>query len=152
MDKLPQDPAILVSAVNMLLRDDEFDDLDTLCSHYDTDTVTLQRKLLLEGYTYSRQQRQIRPLWYDSAPGTDKDTLEVTHSLFHQKNNILKTSKIEQQKDDIYCAISAYAQNMPRALYQILACGKEDFLQSHDTFADDLKYATEALEKITQAK
>lgn len=31
MDRLPQDPAILVSSVNMLLRDEEFDSLESLC-------------------------------------------------------------------------------------------------------------------------
>ena len=29
MDYLPKDPAILVSSVNMLLRDEEFDSLET---------------------------------------------------------------------------------------------------------------------------
>ena len=31
MDYLPKDPAILVSSVNMLLRDEEFDNLESLC-------------------------------------------------------------------------------------------------------------------------
>ena len=31
MDFLPKDPAILVSSVNMLLRDEEFDTLESLC-------------------------------------------------------------------------------------------------------------------------
>ena len=31
MDYLPKDPAILVSSVNMLLRDEEFDTLEALC-------------------------------------------------------------------------------------------------------------------------
>ena len=31
MDLLPKDPAILVSSVNMLLRDEEFDTLESLC-------------------------------------------------------------------------------------------------------------------------
>ena len=31
MDYLPNDPAILVSSVNMLLRDEEFDSLESLC-------------------------------------------------------------------------------------------------------------------------
>ena len=31
MDYLPKDPAILVSSVNMLLRDEEFDTLESLC-------------------------------------------------------------------------------------------------------------------------
>ncbi len=34
MEKLPTDPAILVSAVNMLLRDEEFDTLSSLCNNF----------------------------------------------------------------------------------------------------------------------
>ena len=37
MDKLPKDPAILVSAVNMLLRDREFDTLSELCYNFSED-------------------------------------------------------------------------------------------------------------------
>ena len=35
MDYLPKDPAILVSNINMLLRDEEFDTLETFRSIYD---------------------------------------------------------------------------------------------------------------------
>ena len=35
MDYLPKDPAILVSSVNMLLRDEEFDTLESLSSYAD---------------------------------------------------------------------------------------------------------------------
>lgn len=31
MDYLPTDPAILVSTINMLLRDEEFDSLEQIC-------------------------------------------------------------------------------------------------------------------------
>ena len=34
MDYLPKDPAILVSSVNMLLRDEEFDTLESLCYNF----------------------------------------------------------------------------------------------------------------------
>ena len=44
MDFLPKDPAILVSSVNMLLRDEEFDTLESL---------------------YSDKQKQFRPIGYD---------------------------------------------------------------------------------------
>ena len=33
MDYLPKDPAILVSSINMLLRDEEFDSLESAESH-----------------------------------------------------------------------------------------------------------------------
>ena len=37
MDYLPKDPAILVSSVNMLLRDEEFDTLESLCYAFSRD-------------------------------------------------------------------------------------------------------------------
>ena len=37
MDYLPKDPAILVSSVNMLLRDEEFDTLEALCYAFSRD-------------------------------------------------------------------------------------------------------------------
>ena len=48
MDFLPKDPAILVSSVNMLLRDEEFDTLESLCYAFK-----------------SEQQKQFRPIGYD---------------------------------------------------------------------------------------
>ncbi len=42
MDYLPKDPAILVSSVNMLLRDEEFDTLVSLC------------------YAFSREPKEIK--------------------------------------------------------------------------------------------
>ena len=47
MDYLPKDPAILVSSVNMLLRDEEFDTLESLC------------------YAFSREPKEIK----DSSTG-----------------------------------------------------------------------------------
>ena len=34
MEYLPKDPAILVSSINMLLRDEEFDSLESLCYNF----------------------------------------------------------------------------------------------------------------------
>lgn len=62
MDHLPQDPAMLVSAVNMLLRDDEFDTLESLCYYLDREPAELQATLLAEGFEYNEQQRQFRPI------------------------------------------------------------------------------------------
>ncbi len=62
MDHLPQDPAMLVSAVNMLLRDDEFDTLESLCYYFDREPAELQAALLAEGFEYNEQQRQFRPI------------------------------------------------------------------------------------------
>ena len=36
MEYLPKDPAILVSSINMLLRDEEFDSLESLCYSFNT--------------------------------------------------------------------------------------------------------------------
>ena len=44
MDYLPKDPAILVSSVNMLLRDEEFDTLESLCYNFGTEP-TVHRAL-----------------------------------------------------------------------------------------------------------
>lgn len=49
MDYLPTDPAILVSTINMLLRDEE----------------QLKAYLLSHGYVYSVEQRKMRPEGYD---------------------------------------------------------------------------------------
>ncbi len=62
MDYLPQDPAMLVSAINMLLRDDEFDTLEDLCGYYDRDVEEMKSYLLSEGYVYHEAQRQMRPV------------------------------------------------------------------------------------------
>ena len=45
MDRLPQDPAILVSSVNMLLRDEEFDSLESLCYNFNEDVDKLKSRL-----------------------------------------------------------------------------------------------------------
>ncbi len=149
METLPKDPAMLVSAVNMLLRDDEFDTLESLCCYFDTDATELRRRMLREGYVYSESQRQLRPTGFDSGAG-DRGSVEVAYSFFHQKWNIYKSSTLEWQKDDIEQAISSYATDMPRPLYDMLSCGQDGFLQNHATFADDLSFATGALEKMLQ--
>ncbi len=65
MDHLPHDPAILVSSINMLLRDDEFDTLQALSYAFGTEPQTIKDYLLPHGYIYSEQQRQFRPIGYD---------------------------------------------------------------------------------------
>ncbi len=66
MDHLPHDPAILVSAVNMLLRDEEYDSLGQLCYAFGEDEAKLRRRMLEAGYVYSTTQRQFRPIGYDN--------------------------------------------------------------------------------------
>ena len=45
MDYLPKDPAILVSSVNMLLRDEEFDTLEALCFAFSRDPKQIKEYL-----------------------------------------------------------------------------------------------------------
>lgn len=66
MEYLPQDPAILVSSINMLLRDDEFDTLESLCINFDRDSEELKSYLADAGYVYSEEQKQFRPAGYDN--------------------------------------------------------------------------------------
>ncbi|MCQ2229499.1 MAG: DUF4250 domain-containing protein [Bacteroidales bacterium] len=69
MDFLPQDPAILVSSINMLLRDEEFDTLEALCYYFNREPEEIKAYLEQNGYTYSEEQRQMRPIGYDSNNG-----------------------------------------------------------------------------------
>ena len=65
MDYLPKDPAILVSSANMLLRDEEFDSLESLCNNFNEDVDKLKPSLLKAGYVYSEEQHQFRPIGFD---------------------------------------------------------------------------------------
>lgn len=65
MDFLPTDPAILVSTINMLLRDEEFDSLEALCYAFNRDPKKLKNYLLQHGYVYSIEQKQMRPKGYN---------------------------------------------------------------------------------------
>lgn len=56
---------MLVSAINMLLRDHEFDSLEDLCANFDKEVEELKAYLLQHGYTYSEAQKQMRPVGYD---------------------------------------------------------------------------------------
>ncbi|MBQ2195992.1 MAG: DUF4250 domain-containing protein [Prevotella sp.] len=50
MDYLPKDPAILVSSVNMLLRDEEFDNLESLCYAFSREPKETKDYLLGKGF------------------------------------------------------------------------------------------------------
>ena len=65
MDRLPQDPAILVSSVNMLLRDEEFDSLESLYYNFGEDVDKLKSRLHDAGFVYSEEQHQFRPIGFD---------------------------------------------------------------------------------------
>ena len=66
MDYLPKDPAILVSSVNMLLRDEEFDTLASLCYNFGAEPKDIKDYLFGHGFVYSEKQKQFRPIGYDA--------------------------------------------------------------------------------------
>ena len=78
MDYLPQNPAILVSSINMLLRDEEFDSLEALCYDEEFDSLEalcyafnqepeqIKSYLFANGFVWSEDQQQFRPMGYDT--------------------------------------------------------------------------------------
>ena len=66
MDYLPQNPAILVSSINMLLRDEEFDSLEALCYAFDHEPEQMKSYLFDNGFVWSEDQQQFRPIGYDT--------------------------------------------------------------------------------------
>lgn len=59
MEHLPlQDTAMLVSAINFLLRDEEFDDLQQICYHFNVNQEELESRLTAEGYRYSEEHKR----------------------------------------------------------------------------------------------
>ncbi len=67
MDHLPKDPAILVSSVNMLLRDNEYDSFEELCRCFSRNPEEVKAFLKENGYVYCEGQKQIRPIGFDEA-------------------------------------------------------------------------------------
>ena len=60
MDHLPHEAAILVSAINMQLRDEEFSSLAELCYAFGTDPATVEHYLDEHGYIYNKVQKQFK--------------------------------------------------------------------------------------------
>ena len=65
MDYLQHDTGMLVSSVNMLLRDGEYDSLEEICNVFGRDMEEILKQLNDAGYVYSYDQRQIRPIGFD---------------------------------------------------------------------------------------
>ena len=60
MDHLPlSDIPMLVSSINFLLRDEEFDNLDQICNCYGVERSDLDRLLASQGYAYNEKQNRI---------------------------------------------------------------------------------------------
>ncbi len=49
---------MLVSAINFLLRDEVFDNLDDICSHYGLDRKELEQKMKSAGFEYSEELKK----------------------------------------------------------------------------------------------
>lgn len=61
MDHLPlNDIPMLVSSINFLLRDNEFDNLDQICDYYGITREELEKILSSAGFVYSEQLNKIR--------------------------------------------------------------------------------------------
>lgn len=59
MDKLPEDPAILLSFINTMLRD-KYKNLNELCDDCNINESKISEKLGLLGYIYSPEQNQFK--------------------------------------------------------------------------------------------
>ena len=81
MDYLPKDPAILVSSVNMLLRDEEFDTLESLCYNFGTEPKDIKNYLHVHGFVYSDKQKQFRPIGYDNKETNELREQSCLHEL-----------------------------------------------------------------------
>ena len=60
MDNLPQDPYILASSINMLLRDNIYDSLESLCHYFSKDVNEIKKYLKQYGFEYIEEQKQFR--------------------------------------------------------------------------------------------
>lgn len=59
MEHLPEhDMPMLASAINFLLRDEEFDNLDQICDYYHKARKELEAKLAAAGFTFSEEQNR----------------------------------------------------------------------------------------------
>ena len=67
MNELPKNPYMMASAVNMLLRDEEFDTLESLCYAFGRDPEEIKDYLRECGFVWSEQQKQFRPIGYDAS-------------------------------------------------------------------------------------
>ena len=145
MDYLPKDPAILVSSVNMLLRDEEFDTLESLCYNFGTEPKDIKNYLYGHGFVYSDKQKQFRPIGYE-------DSIETAYSFLHQKQRIYVHSTLDWQKDDIEIAIASFADEMNQELLDVISGGRADFLRDHKRFKENITKAVLSLESVLEGR
>ena len=77
-----------------------------------------------------------------------KDSIETAYSFLHQKQRIYVHSTLDWLKDDIELAISDYANDMSKELYDAISGDRADFLRDHKHFQKDITKAVEVLEKM----
>lgn len=82
----------------------------------------------------------------DTPAAVSPDSVDTAYCFLHQKERVYAHSTMEWQRDDIECAISAYADSMSPALYAALSAGNAGFLHDHARFHDDLRQALHTLE------
>lgn len=58
MNHLPEDPYMLVSAINFLLRDGICPDLDKVCYDYGLERGELEARLRRHGFEYNEAQKK----------------------------------------------------------------------------------------------
>lgn len=58
--RLPEDPFILVSFINMKLRDRDFDSLSDLCASFDVEEEDIKRILANAGFHFNEMEKQFR--------------------------------------------------------------------------------------------
>ena len=58
-NRIPNDPYMLLSYINMMLRD-TFDSLEEFCAANDADKDTIKAKLQAAGFEYDRELNQFR--------------------------------------------------------------------------------------------
>ena len=57
---IPQDPFMLLSFINMKLRDGDFDSFEELCDSLGTDPSEIKEKLAESGFEYMPEIKQFR--------------------------------------------------------------------------------------------
>ena len=85
---------------------------------------------------------------HNSNASFDLGSIESAYSFFHQKYRVYEYSHSDGQKDDIEYAISSYVEQMNPSPYGYLSSGRQDYLLSHASFAQDMKDAIGQLEDM----
>ena len=60
MTNLPTDPFMLVSTINMLLRDGKYDNLESLCQSFDKQPNEVKKYLHEFGFEYNQEQKRFQ--------------------------------------------------------------------------------------------